>query len=251
MRDQPCQRGNQPCRCDASLSNLSFAFLFARCAYTNTHAMTLFSTECGLTQCRGVNVACAPLYFKANKSIPPFHLWLNRQGQGSISSHGTRRDIEGKDATPELLLYQWRYQVLISWVIDSLSPSANQRPSPDAGVQCNILPAAAISTIQEIAREGLPQQHRQNCSGSGLHETRPLITLTSHQHSEKPITGPNLWWQLTNENGNFHVIMTIFKNEIMVKCWARIMKKSFINTFLSYANYGIAKFIHSFTPLIN
>lgn len=41
MKDKPCQKGNQPCFCNASLSNLSFAF-FTRYAYTN-FPVTLFN----------------------------------------------------------------------------------------------------------------------------------------------------------------------------------------------------------------
>lgn len=174
MRDQPCQKGNQPCCFDASLSNLSFAFLFTRYAYTNTHATTLFSTECGLTQCRGVSVACVPLYFKANKSIPPFHLWLNSQGQGSISSHETRQDIEGKDATQSYSCTNedirfWSAEWSTHWVLLPIS----RRPST---LECS----AIFSWLQgaRLSRK----LHVKVCLSSTVRAALDLA-CTKHVHS--------------------------------------------------------------------
>lgn len=148
MRDKPCQKGNQPCRCNASLSCLSCA-LFTRYAYTNTHTHTYDSFQhlvCFLmgthsahrSRCGLFNTSL--LHFKANKSIPFLYLWLNRWGLGSISSDPWDALRYWRlNATQSYSKYQWRYQVLIGWVIDLLSPSANQ--SIDArwhwsGVQC-------------------------------------------------------------------------------------------------------------------
>lgn len=77
MRDKPCQKGNQPCCCNASLLNLSFAF-FTRYAgpgyYANTNtcifscgAHSVHQSGCGL---------CDPslFHYKANKSIPSLYL---------------------------------------------------------------------------------------------------------------------------------------------------------------------------------
>lgn len=73
MKDKPCQKGNQPCFCNASLSNLSFAF-FTRYAYTN-FPVTLFNNFFlwGLAQYTQVDEACSTLHFSTSKPISQYH----------------------------------------------------------------------------------------------------------------------------------------------------------------------------------
>lgn len=148
MRDKPCQKGNQPCCCSASLSNLLFSFITRYAGlgcYTNTHTylwlMTLFNILCIFiyehTWYIWVDVACLILHCFTSKPISQYHLSLPviKYTRSGVSLLWSMKELE----ILKVKCHKWvthipmkisGFDQLRDWFIELLSPYANWMMDP-------------------------------------------------------------------------------------------------------------------------